>query len=455
MSAVCASCGTAHGPAQRYCLGCGALVGRRAVEIDRAIAYRRDGGVPSAPTGAAPPTVPAQDPLPAAVEEPPAVAPGEISVWRRPVTSIATAVALAAGITAGFLTSPQGGAARSDAPVVLSGRPGTVTPSADVPAETTPDAPADADAETPAPIDEEPPVDDATGPVADDAATTPVDGDAGTAPIDTTSDPAATGSTTKSTSKAKAEKKTAAKKSGTAASKLPEIDHVWVIGVNAPLATEDEGYVGDTLLSRATELPKYTPASTDPLIGAAALVAGAEPSANATTIVRQLTTAKRSWRAYAPGAPNCTDPDATGGIPLLSFPTVTSAADCADHVAGLGDLAGDLDAPPAFSYVATDPALDAAGLGAQLRQIVEPIRKSAAFKQAGLIAIVPTATDPITATSALLLSPFAAGSTSISTSFGPYALLRTFADLLGVDRPGHAADKDVAGLGPDILAPKG
>lgn len=224
-----------------------------------------------------------------------------------------------------------------------------------------------------------------------------------------------------------------------------------MIGIGAPVAAGD-GYLGETLFARGTELPKYAPVSTDPLAGAAALVAGGEPSADATTIANQLTAAKRSWRGYAPGTPSCSD--APGANPFLAFPTVTSAPDCTKAIVGLSTLPDDLksaDATPAFSYVATDPTLDPAALDAQLKQVVEPIRKSAAFKASGLIAIVPTAANPVAPTGALVLSPFAAGSTSIGTAFGPYSLLRTFEDLLGLDRLGHAADKDVKALGPDVL----
>lgn len=444
-AAVCSSCGTAHGPAQRYCLGCGALVGERSVEIDQAIAYAHDRTPTREPIG---------EPAPAPIEEPAPAPAADISVWRRPVTSIATALALAAGVTAGFLTAPQGGVARSGAPVVLSGAADTTTtttadsaPAQDAPTD---DVTPEADETLPAPGDEEASDDAGAAPGPGDATTTPVSNDGGASPV--AADPA--DSKPKTEAKAKAKPKTKAK---TAADGLPKIDHIWVIGTDAPLAPVDGSYVGDVLLSRATELPKYTPTSTDPLIGAAALVAGREPSANAKTIVDQLTTAKRSWRAYGPGTPSCTDSDTPGGIPLLSFPTVTSAPDCADRVGSLADIPADLSAKggaPAFSYIATDPTLDPAALDAQLKQLVEPIRRSAAYKQAGLIVVVPTAADPIKPTGALVLSPFAEGSTSIGTAFGPYSLLRTFADLLGLDRPGHAADKDVAGLGPDILVPK-
>jgi hypothetical protein len=318
-------------------------------------------------------------------------------------------------------------------------------PLAEPPAADDPDA-----ATTPADGDEAP-ADEPPGPSAADAAPAPVEDVAATHAAASPA-PAASSSTGKSTAPAKKAKAKGTSAKRSPAADLPRIDHVWVIGIGTPVTASDGGYLGGTLLARGTELPRYTPTSTDPLLGAAALVAGREPSASAKTIAARLDAAERSWRAYAPGAPSCAE--ASGPNPLLHFATVTSAVDCADRVAGLDRLPADLDAkggPPAFSYVATDPALDAAGLDEQLKQVVEPIRRSAAYRRAGLIAIVPTSADPVAATGALILSPFAEGSTSVATTLGPYSLLRTFADLLGVDRPGHAGDADVTGLGPEVL----
>lgn len=455
-SAACPTCGTGHGPAQRYCLGCGALIGQRAVEIEQAIAFGhdRDNAREAVAAGS---FAPAETPTPAAAA--PSTPAASVGVWRRPATSIATVIALAAGVTAGFLTAPQGGTA-DNAPVARSGPAGTTTPSTAA-AETTAAPPATDDA----PADTADAEDDAETPASSDAAETPDAPGASPVPADATPQ-ASDGADAPSSGKAKAPaakrraassgkggKKDDKRPGKKVASNLPKISHIWVIGIGAPVAPRDGGYLGEALLARATELPEYTPASTDPIAGAAALVSGQEPSADAKTITTQLTAAKRSWRVYAPGTPSCSD--APGVNPLLAFPSVTSASDCADAVAGFSALPDDLksaDATPAFSYLATDPTLDPAGLDDQLKQLVEPIRKSDAFKASGLIAIVPTAANPVAPTGALVLSPFAAGSTSIGTSFGPYSLLRTFADLLGLDRLGHAADEDVKGLGPDILA---
>jgi hypothetical protein len=231
---------------------------------------------------------------------------------------------------------------------------------------------------------------------------------------------------------------------------------VWVVAVDTPLPASDEGYLGGTLLGRATELSGYAPVATDPLAGAADLIAGGAPSATAPTIAGQLAAAKRPWRVYAPGGADCTVA-ATSANPFLAFPSIAATPACADGVVDPTTLPADVrsaDATPAFSYVATTPTTDPAALDAQLRQIVEPIRASPAFKKAGLIAIVPTVAAPGARTSALLLSPFAAPSTSISTRLGPYALLRTFEDLLGLDRLGHAADDGTKALGRDVLAPQ-
>ncbi len=434
--AICPSCGTAHGPTQRYCLGCGTLVGERSVDVDRLVA-----------------------PAPAATHPPaPAPAVAEVGVWRRPVTSIATALALAAGVTVGFLTTPQGGEA-DGTPVALSRSADTSPPAATADALSlpAPDGTTATDAAEPAPTPEEPSA-------SADAAEAPADADAAApAPEDTpTPAPAAVPDAAPATRADATTTTSTAKKHASAADRakpaaptpaLPKVEHVWVIGIGSAVTGSTSDYLGDALLARGTELPKYQPETADPLLGGAALVAGRDPGPRTKTIVHQLTGgAERTWRAYAPGAPNCTD--APSGIPLLAFPTVTSTADCAERVATLDQLPADLAAkggPPAFSYVATDPTLDAAALDAQLRQVVEPIRRSAAFKRAGLIAIVPTSVDPVAATGALILSPFAEASTAVDTPVGPHALLRTVADLLDLPRPGGAAAKDVTTLGPDVL----
>jgi hypothetical protein len=478
MSAIpCPSCGGAHEPQRRYCLACGALVGRRPVEPLDALGHdRRHGASPATAVAPTPPPAPA----PASV---PTLAPAApVSLWRRPATSILTTIALATGVTAGFLLEPQGGAAVSPsaatgpADTLATAAPPAASGAADPTAAGATVLPATGDT---APVDAAPPAADA--PPAAAAAPSPSDvgsaaapavtpasstqgpqaGDAGGPSAPATTDPVENEPTPKGDATASArrrdatdaEKGTDAKRATAAG--LPRIDHVWVVGIGTPVAARDGGYLGEALLTDGTELPKYAPAATDPVVGAAQLVAGRAPSASATTIAGQLTAAKRSWRAYAPGSPSCTD--APGVHPLLAFRTVTSADDCADRLAGLDALPADLrdaDATPAFSYVATDPTLDPAALDAQLRQVVEPIRRSAAYRRSGLIAIVPTASAASAPTGALILSPFAAGSTAIGTAFGPYSLLRTFGDLLGLERLGHAADADVRALGKDVLTPE-
>jgi hypothetical protein len=281
-----------------------------------------------------------------------------------------------------------------------------------------------------------------------------------TSPVSTPA-PART-ATTPSTAKparstpAKDEEEQPAPTTAAAAAGLPKIDHVWVVAVDTPLPASDEGYLGETLLGRATELSGYAPVATDPLAGAADLVAGGAPSATAATVAGQLAKADRPWRVYVPGAADCTTA-ATSANPFLAFPSIAATPACAEGVADLAALPDDVRSAartPAFSYVATTPTADPAALDAQLRQIVEAIRAGPAFKKSGLLAIVPTVATPGARTSALLLSPFAAPSTSISTRIGPYALLRTIEDLLGLDRLGHAADDDVRSLGRDVLAPQ-
>ncbi|HEY6758459.1 MAG TPA: hypothetical protein VI318_03180 [Baekduia sp.] len=437
---TCLICGAVHGSEQRYCLTCGAPVGRRSIDLDEAIALQHDG----------PPTT---GPAPAPV--PPA--PG--GVWRRPMASVVTAAALAVGVAAGFLLDPAGGEAGRQPVVLGSLAAAPVAPSAAAPPTTA------APATTTAP----PAVDPGTATVpttttaskkttAPAAPATPVVKTPVAAPVAApkiTNKTTTTGSTkakAKSGGSAKASKP--AVQTEAAADGLPAIDHVWVIGIGTPLPEQDDSYLGGTLLPRGTELSHYTPAATDPLAGAAALIAGQAPSADAPTLAGQLADAKESWRAYAAGAAGCDG--APGADPFLAFPTVTSAAGCADAIADLSRLPDDLkaeDKTPSFSYIAADPTLAPDALDAFLKQVVPPIRASEAYKKSGLLAIVPTSANPIAPTGALLLSPFAAAATSDDETLGPYTLLRTFEDLLGLDHLGHAADADVKPLSSDVLVP--
>jgi hypothetical protein len=422
-------------------LACGALVASRAVDLDDAIALQH---------GASP------------VPAPTTPAPG--GVLRRPLATVLTAAALAAGAGAGYLLAP----ADSDAnrsPVVLAGTSAAASTTAPPTTPATTAAPPATDpgsaVATPTKAKAKANTKVAAVPAAGDAKpTTPAPVPAPTTTSGTAPAPSAKPKTTKTTKKTKVKAKppasttTPSGPANAAANALPAIDHVWVIGIGSPLPEQDDSYLGDVLRSRGTVLSHYTPVATEPLLGAAALVAGQAPSADAQTIAGQLAHAQRTWRSYAAGATNCDV--APGANPLLAFPTVTSAPGCADGISDLSQLAADLGEQkrtPAFSYISVDPALDPGALDALLQQVVPAIRASDAYRS-GLIAIVPTSADPIAATGALLLSPFAAASTTDEETVGPYALLRTFEDLLGLGHLGHAADGDVEPLGADVLAPR-
>jgi len=476
MTSGCPTCGSPLGAAARYCLHCGTLVGRRPVALDLFVGepgHTRDSGPRTPVSAVAPPT---DSPLPTATAAYPSSAPSPaapvaalatpaVGLWRRPATSLLAAAALATGLTAGYLLDPQDGTAGGTA--VARTQPAATAPAAEPPATTTtapapaavaaaPDPAADAAATTAAapPATAAPSATDTTA-AATVAAPTASDDAATTAPsAGTTTTPAAERPAKKAARPATSTDEAKRPATTTAASDLPKIDHIWLVGIGSPVAPREGGYLGEALLASATELPKYAPVATEPLAGAADLLAGRAPSATAKTITDQLAAAKRSWRVYTPGATECSAaPDLN---PLLAFPSVASAAGCADGIAPLSALPADVaskDAPPAFTYVALDPTLDPAALDEQLKRVVEPIRRSAAFKRAGLLAIVPTAANPVASTGALLLSPFVAGSTSVGTALGPYALLRTFQDLLGLKPLGGAGATGVRPLGPDVITP--
>jgi hypothetical protein len=463
---TCPSCHTPFADHQRYCLRCGALVGARSIDLERAWAIAREAEVAeAADTGVVEGASPAGAPTPTPTPTP-------TSAWRRPAASLLTAAALAAGVLGGFLLGPDGGFAdRGRGPVLLGGLGAAVAPASSA----VPGAEAGA-----ASSDAPPAIDDNSTdltPAADagtaDASASPSASD-DTSPASTGDDlgsgtdlsgvaddtSAGTGTSGDDTTDTGSSGDGSTDLSGlvSGAGSLPAIEHVWVISVTgqdyAALFGTESGYLADVLASRGTLLSHYTPAG-----GAQALLTGLDAATpGAATLLSQLEAKDKSWRAYVEdgGAAACTAP-ASARTPFAT------GADCATDVVGLDRLTTDLataDTIPALSWIvpgtgddgsapAGTPALDRF-----LERIVAPIRRTTAYRSGGLIAIVPDAGSGTTpapvATGALLLSPFVAHATAVDTAVGPPVLLRTLEDLFSLDPLGHAGDDGVSALGSDV-----
>jgi hypothetical protein len=197
------------------------------------------------------------------------------------------------------------------------------------------------------------------------------------------------------------------------------------------------------------------------------------------TLADQVTAAGGSWRAYVEGVgPPCRHPETgaadpwtvptpadgylTARNPFVYFASLVDGGACAAADVGTDALGADLADPartPTLSWIVPSAcddgrALDCGpgeptGLAAAnlfLRHVVPAIRTTAAFKDGGLILVLPSAVTPAPATAApaggLVLSPYVRGGRRTATPLGPYAVLRTLEDVLGVAPLGHAADSD-------------
>ena len=244
-----------------------------------------------------------------------------------------------------------------------------------------------------------------------------------------------------------------------------------------------------------------------PLADGRGCVAPAPAGARAEDLPSQLTEAGRTWRAYVEGGdhdgPGCRHPvlgqpdpwtvprpgDAalTARDPFVYLGSVTSSADCASAVTGLGALGRDLADPartPSFSYLVPDACHDGrdapcapgapAGLAAAdawLRFVLAPVLASKAYADGGLV-VVTTDAAPASGpgadasgapwlppgqagggrVGALVLSPRAAAAgTTVDTTYDQLSLLRTLDRAFGLDPLGLAADRRVRPFGRDVL----
>jgi hypothetical protein len=174
------------------------------------------------------------------------------------------------------------------------------------------------------------------------------------------------------------------------------------------------------------------------------------------------------------GAPAPGDPYVTFRNPFVYFHSLLDNGSCASDDVDLGNLGGDLATPtvtPNLSWIAPSACDDglaapcapgaAAGIGAAdsfLKEVVPKILATVAYREGGLIAIVPDSppSSPASAAGkpagALLLSPFVRAGAKVSESFNDFSLLKSLARLFGVLPLGHANDPGAVSLGATVYS---
>ena len=215
------------------------------------------------------------------------------------------------------------------------------------------------------------------------------------------------------------------------------------------------------------------------------------------TLPDQMTGAGLVWKGYleaigndpASGVTSCRhpDPDAddpfaaprpgdgymTWRNPFVYFRSIIESPDCGSGVIGLDRLAPDLakiEDTPAYSFIAPDACHDgsAAGCGAGavgglaaadewLKKIVPSIIESEAYADGGVIVITSdhAASKPTEAQAnvgALVLSPYAAAGSTVSSAYNHYSLLKTLEIAFGVEPIGKAASSSVKAFDKKVFA---
>ena len=197
------------------------------------------------------------------------------------------------------------------------------------------------------------------------------------------------------------------------------------------------------------------------------------------TLADQVTAAGGTWRAYVEGigtpcrhpdtgapdpwtAPTPVDGYLTARNPFVYFASLLDGGACATADVGIDGLGADLADPaqtPTLSWIVPNACHDGRALECEpgqpmglaaanlfLRHVVPAIRTTAAFKDGGLILVLPNAVTPAPAPAPAgikvidLLEPYVQGGKRTATPLGPYAVLRTLEDVLGVAPLGHAGD---------------
>ena len=215
------------------------------------------------------------------------------------------------------------------------------------------------------------------------------------------------------------------------------------------------------------------------------------------TLADQMTGAGLVWKGYfesigndpASGVTSCRHPEAgaddpftaarpgdgymTWRNPFVYFRSIIESPDCGGSVIGLDRLAPDLaklEDTPAYSLIAPDACHDgsAASCGGDavggiaaadewLKKVVPSIIESEAYADGGMIVITSDhdASKPTQAQAnvgALVLSPYVAAGSTVTTAYNHYSLLKTLEIGFGVDAIGKAASSSVKAFDKKVFA---
>jgi hypothetical protein len=257
----------------------------------------------------------------------------------------------------------------------------------------------------------------------------------------------------------------------------PAAKHVVIVSLTGhhfstafgPDSTSD--YLSDELPKLGTVLTRYHGVAGDASANALALMAGVtELEDDTPSLPYELGTVGKTWKAYVQGATAPCTPS-----PRDPFPSLPMLPDCGTSDVPLEALAADFadpDTAPSLAYVIPDrchdgsysacPQIDAGRDGlvrtdAWLREWIPKLLDSEAFADDGLLVVLfdgdrPDADRAKAAhVGAVIVSRFARKDAQSDRRYDHLDLLRTLADILGVDPPGGAADSDAQPLGSDVF----
>jgi hypothetical protein len=233
-----------------------------------------------------------------------------------------------------------------------------------------------------------------------------------------------------------------------------------------------------------TGAPQPTPGATPQPAGAPQPTPGATPQSAGSMSCRHPTLgAPDPNQAPTPG-----DPYLTFRNPFVYFHSLLDGGACASDDVDLAHLQSDLatlPSTPSLSWIVPSACEDGSsttcapgspsGLAPAdrfLQEVVPQILATAAYREGGLIAIIPDSapTSPNSAASpgsaapteaiakpvgALLLSPFVRAGAHVGESLNDFSLLKSLSRLFGVLPLGHANDPSVVSFGATVYSSSG